>query len=238
MDESKELITQESLGPRTQEIVNWVRQHEALFLSRLADLSLQKLGGLGWQEISPEPNQESGLCKFSFGKQSQVLNPEVSKEDIYSGKIQFTGAELCGYGTYILGEAIHEIYPGAELYWVIIYADRSERDPTKRPIYPQKHHVLEIKMPDEQAVVFDTTYGQIRHDRRFLITPSENLRKHYNVPEPSDIIDERCDWKTAKEKFIKELLDIGGLTNDDVTNLKSQFSTQVMQLSRGDRTSF
>jgi hypothetical protein len=221
-----ELPVSSEIGVRTDEAINWVNSHTGLFLSRLADLSLQKLNGLGWQEITSD--ETVGLCKFDFGN-DQPLEKTMLKKGIKDGKIQFTGRQTCGYATAAFRVAMTEKFPDAQLTWVTLDADMSERTETSAT-QPAKHHLLEVTFPNEPPTLFDLTYGQVDHKRRLLVTPSSHVNTQYRDPyrEEDDIT--RVKFQDARAKFDAELTQEGMLDQNDLRHLSDTFFKDVIQL--------
>lgn len=218
------------LGPKSKEISGWIKEYSVLFLNQFGELSLQKLNGIGWQEISESPNGQ--LCKADFGiNKASPIDISQYRKDIFAGKLQFTGKGLCAYSTYLVGSAIAEKYPEADLKWVELYTDLTE---TTKPdeIWPERHQVLEVSFPGEKPFVIDLTYGQVNHTQRVLIKPTAEINQNY--PDEKRVELTKLDFQEESNRFIEQIRGrkfLNPISEKDLTVLKSIFDQIVIPLA-------
>lgn len=205
------------LGEKSTELLEWLESRIAQFKQCFSEISLKKLGGLGWQDITVNEAGEEELCKFDFGKEIYQLDPVVEENAIKSGRIVFTGARLCGYSTYVAAHAVARKYPEAQMYWLKVSADMTER--TNSNLIGKDHQVLEVTFPNEQPITVDLTYAQVKREKQLLVASTSALDKIYRAPIKNAIHADRVPIHRAIEVFDKELDSESAITTTDLEAL-------------------
>ena len=202
------------LGEKSTELSEWLESKIAQFNQCFSEISLKKLGGLGWQDITVNEAGEDGLCKFDFGKEIYRLDPVVEEDAIKSGRIVFTGARLCGYSTYVAAKAVARKYPEAKMYWLKVSADMTER--TNSNLIGKDHQILEVTFPNEQPITVDLTYAQVNRKKPLLVASTSELDKLYKAPTSNAMHADRVPIQRALEVFDKELGSECAITTRDL----------------------
>lgn len=213
-------------------VKTWIETGAKKLKDHLGQLSLEALGGLGWQEIG-EKDEFGGACKFSFGKGEWELDPVTLAKGISEGKIIFTGRRLCAYTTHILGEALSRKFPEARVSWVTLYADMGERP--EGPYFPELHHLLQFQLAEEEATAVDLTYGQVNHTQPLLFIPSRDIEMTYKDPTRLEGEIEVVDFSARKEQFLKEK-PTSYLTDTDLEEMIQLFLSTDIEIKKEDTT--
>ncbi len=218
-------VAKESIQPKEElsaaKVKEYIEKGAPKFLAHLSHYSLDRMNGLGWEEIGNN-DEFGGTQKFAFGPGTTVPEGAAFNTAIQAGKIKFTGKRLCQYATYVAGEAMRRNFPEVKLSWVTLNTDMTERH-MESPLFPEKHHLLQFQVREETAVVTDLTYGQVRNQQQVLFVSPENLEEVY--PDPKRLAGEIeiIPFETKEKEFLIEK-PLSYLTNDELEEMIKDFN--------------
>jgi len=210
-----------NFGSQTTEMVDWLGKNLAPFYDHLARLSLDKLNGKGWEEITYD--EQIGWMKFPYDDSHPLDETEFVEK---SAHLIFTGKFLCGHFAYIVGKAIKYKFPDIDLKLIKLGVQMSEqKDSENHPALD--HRLLELKFENELAVLADFSYGQIRHSTSVVIVPVDEINQYFPNPyrKSNDEI-ERIDFIEAEGRMEREFQEgASRLSEQDLNDLVQIFNT-------------
>lgn len=143
----------------------FLKERQALFENRLANLTISERRPIGWQQIRAD---ETGTEKF-------IETPSYGL---------FTGAGLCGFASGGMIEGLSPNLAGIELHALQMDTDiyAEDWDKTERRI-GHPHVIVSAQDKEGEVLYIDPTYGQIDHQEagKIMISTRDELRGRYQM---------------------------------------------------------
>lgn len=149
-----------------EDVSAFIKQRQALFISKLGNLALDRKAQIGWQEILRESDG--------------FIDKDISSPD----KGLFTGSGLCAVASGALLEGLTKKSKGITYAALQIITDPFAENWDKTAEAMRFHHIIvQAKNAGDETLYIDPTYAQIDHTQagKIAVITEDELAQKYRL---------------------------------------------------------